>query len=295
MHQNLKKWLNQPYPFQFLFSKPYWAIGGLSIFIFTFLTVLQPVGFGSDSFKIDRNLAAHTYALIAGMVILGHRVFLKQYFNEYSDEENWTVGKEFGMYISILLTTGLFNSLASFIIDKHSPVNNYFYELGRDMYHTTLIGVIPIFFLNMMSYILLLRKNQKKSTLLSAHIRAVKLNTDSDDEGLYQLNSPIKKDQIGINLYNVLYMKSDGNYIDLFMEGGEKKTIRGNLQTISTEMARFKHIYQCHRSYLINLYKITAIKGNAMGYVLSFSNKAWVPVSRNKSQEFKELLRMINA
>lgn len=276
-------WFTRPFPFQFFFTRPGWSIGGLCLFIFLFLTVFEPFGFASEEFKIPQTSVALIYSCTPAIVIILHRVALRAYLPFFSKEEQWTVGKELALYVSILITTGLTNTAFSFFLDAHISWRTLPRELWRDMYHTLAIGLLPISVLILVSHYILLRRNIGRSATSTI---ALKNAQPIRPHSLVTIPSPIKKDQIQVDVSQLVYIKSDGNYLDVVLVSGEKKTIRGSIQIAEDVFRTYPDIFRCHRSYLINLSRIQSVTGNALGYIITFSNNHQIPVSRSKLREF---------
>lgn len=72
----------------------------------------------------------------------------------------------------------------------------------------------------------------------------------------------------------MLYVKSDGNYIDIFLQN-KKMTIRKSLDLFLTELNN-KDFIKVHRSYIVNAKKITSKKSNFI-----YINGIEIPISRN--------------
>lgn len=81
-------------------------------------------------------------------------------------------------------------------------------------------------------------------------------------------------DEVKINVDDILFIKSDANYIDIQLEN-RKFTIRKSLDSFLKEVQSDKFI-KVHRSYIINQVKITK-KTSAFLYIEDFE----IPLSRN--------------
>lgn len=281
--KRLQYWLTSPFPFQFLFARPALSIGGLSLFIFAFLSVFEPFGFGSEQLRIPHIWVAVIYAVIPGLVILFHRLVLRVYLPFFSKEEQWTLGKELALYSSILLTSGLLNTVASFFLDAHVSLKTLPRELWRDMYHTLAIGLLPVGILTLISYSILLKRNKAQSNSSTEMLSKKKAISDSL---LITITSPVKKDEIQFDVAQLLYIRSVGNYLDIIFDTGEKKTVRNSVQAAEKVLSVSPTMFRCHRSYIVNLAKIQSVSGNALGYLVTFPNTDQVPVSRSKLKEF---------
>jgi DNA-binding LytR/AlgR family response regulator len=105
-------------------------------------------------------------------------------------------------------------------------------------------------------------------------LSAVKSTVISDG----QQNHRIKEREI-------LYLKSDHIYVNIYLANKEKITIRKSLQellnTINSQL-----FFQCHRSYIVNtLHVIGWNKSN-----VTLVNGEQIPVSRTKRKDLEDLL-----
>jgi DNA-binding LytR/AlgR family response regulator len=93
----------------------------------------------------------------------------------------------------------------------------------------------------------------------------------------------------------VLAFSAIENYVEIYYLEGElrKKMVRNTLKNIREVLSNFNYIQQCHRSYLVNLEKITEFNGNAQGLSLNFGNdvELQIPVSRKFVPEIKKALK----
>lgn len=80
-------------------------------------------------------------------------------------------------------------------------------------------------------------------------------------------------DLVKLDIHSILYVQSEGNYIDVYSESG-KKSFRYSLDWFLQQVPE-KQFMRIHRSYVINLIKISKISGShAMIHDLA------LPVSR---------------
>ena len=66
------------------------------------------------------------------------------------------------------------------------------------------------------------------------------------------------------------------------MDGKTQKTeIHTTLSAVLNDLSEYENIFQCHRSFVVNLNNITSAQGNSNGYQLLLGNcHTIVPVSR---------------
>jgi len=84
-----------------------------------------------------------------------------------------------------------------------------------------------------------------------------------DENQLVEFKGQGSKDQITLTLVNFLYGKSQDNYVELYYLENEqlkKFLIRSPLSKLSKSINN-SVIVRCHRSYMVNLLQVTAVKG----------------------------------
>ncbi|MGY0037324.1 LytTR family DNA-binding domain-containing protein [Pedobacter sp. NJ-S-72] len=100
----------------------------------------------------------------------------------------------------------------------------------------------------------------------------------------------MKQDNFNLDIDNLLFVKADGNYIELNNSGCSQLSAelkRISLTQFETQISAYPYIFRCHRAYLVNMLKIEKITGNSQGYLLYFNDtKARVPVSRKYLDSF---------
>lgn len=86
-------------------------------------------------------------------------------------------------------------------------------------------------------------------------------------------------DTIKIKFNSILYVKSDGNYIDIYTIN-RKYSVRMQLDVFLNE-TKDSNFIRVHRSYIINKSKITRMNGST-----AFINTIEIPISRNLNLDF---------
>jgi len=94
----------------------------------------------------------------------------------------------------------------------------------------------------------------------------------------------VRGNDLKIQINDLLYIEAQKNYVSVcHIEAGELKRdeIQATLATVLEGLADYPNIFQCHRSFAVNVNSITGAKGNSNGYMLTLGdNLATVPVSR---------------
>jgi hypothetical protein len=97
------------------------------------------------------------------------------------------------------------------------------------------------------------------------------------------LKSPVVNQCIEIIPSQIGYIKTSGNYVEIFSIGDKKpQLLRASLRLIAKRLEAYDFIVKCHRQYYINIHKVASYKGNSQRLLLHLENsKNTVPVSKS--------------
>lgn len=200
------------------------------------------------------------------------------------DRSRWTLGKEMFYLCLILIIVGITNFLIRDLI-YDNPNNWSFRYLYEEIRNSFLVGALLLTIvlpLNLERLIYKHSKSLKKLTLPKA--------TESLKQQIIQIDAGNENYQFDV--HNFLFAKVESNYTEIYINENsnvQKTLLRMTLKELEIHLKDFPNIYKTHRSYLVNLDKITACAGNAQGYQLTIKNHSQtVPVSRSKLKEFNE-------
>ena len=122
------------------------------------------------------------------------------------------------------------------------------------------------------------------------------LNPSKIEEVLLNFNSKLDKKKVTINadgkllfldVDEILFVESDGNYSTIFTNDGQKTVITKKLKEVN-EILPENYFFRIHNSFIINLTKIKEfIKSD--GYVI-LQSKHKIPVARQRKSDFLEKL-----
>ena len=117
-----------------------------------------------------------------------------------------------------------------------------------------------------------------------------------DENQLIEFKGQGSKDQITLSLVNFLYGKSQDNYVELYYlekEQLKKFLIRSPLSNLSKSINNLV-IVRCHRSYIVNLLQVTAVKGGNHEITLNIDPfDSTIPVSKSCQDSTLETLHKI--
>ncbi|WP_296380130.1 LytTR family DNA-binding domain-containing protein [Winogradskyella sp.] len=122
------------------------------------------------------------------------------------------------------------------------------------------------------------------------------INSMKFERMLSNFNSKFDKKRITINtdgkllfldLDDIIYVESDGNYSTLFLQNQKKIVVTKKLKEVDAILPEH-YFFRIHNSYIINLNKIKAFIKNE-GYVIMDSDHK-IPVARQRKSDFLEKL-----
>lgn len=189
--------------------------------------------------------------------------------------KNWTLGKALIWYVLVIFFIGAVNFLYKSYWEGFRDFvwQEYFFVIGR----TLVIAVtVSFFLLGIYQYI-----NRKRFSLVSF----------KED---YLITSQSGK-SVRLNLKDVLYIKSNDNYVDIHFESeeGRKKILfRSSLKNVEAQIVNpLSPMCRCHRKYLINRewFTIREMTSRSMTICLkTYSDE--LPVSKQYADEMKQVL-----
>ncbi|MBA4746867.1 MAG: LytTR family transcriptional regulator DNA-binding domain-containing protein [Muricauda sp.] len=92
-------------------------------------------------------------------------------------------------------------------------------------------------------------------------------------------NHIVLKDKARVYISDLMYIKADDHYLNIFTSDGKNHYVRGKLHQIKEELP--PNFIQCHRSYLVNINFIKQRSYNS----LTLMEKTSIPVSRSFKNE----------
>ncbi|SNR15253.1 LytR/AlgR family response regulator transcription factor [Tenacibaculum jejuense] len=106
-----------------------------------------------------------------------------------------------------------------------------------------------------------------------------------------QIKSKLKKESFYIEPKNILFIKSENNYIRIFFFNNEKVEEKLIRTTLTEVQSQFNSLLKTHRSYIVNPDYILSVKGNKQNAKINLKHiKYSIPVSKSL---FDELINRI--
>ncbi|WP_430408486.1 LytR/AlgR family response regulator transcription factor [Kordia sp.] len=254
-------------------------LGLLSILSFLFSYTFDPFEVNVDEHKIDYIWILFIHAFYPLPIAYLYFTILNWIVK---DDSRWTLGKELRCLLIILIIIGIVSFLIRDLI-YDNPNNWSLQYLFEEIRNSLLVGGLLLIIMLPLNLERLIYKHSKSLKNLKLRTPTAKI-----EQQLIQIST--KTEQYQLDIQQFLFAKVESNYTEIYIYDGsevKKGLFRITLKDLEQHLQQFPHIYKTHRSYLVNLHKITTCVGNAQGYQLSLKNYSkTVPVSRSKLTTF---------
>lgn len=170
-------------------------------------------------------------------------------------------------------------------------------QMGVDAFFSALLtvfsfAVLPIFLFILIAERIMLAKHEKLAQNVSEKLQTV---DKKDDDRSLTLIAENEKDKVDVYLSELLYIEANDNYSAVyFKKHGEvkKQLLRGSLKRMEEQLKTCELVVRCHKSFIVNISKISKVSGNAQGYKLHIPDiDTEIPVSRRFPKEVLQKIR----
>lgn len=287
----IKKWLRKPFPFPDNYKQKIVIPILLSLLVMIGIIILNPSK--NMNMFIRQMLDVFKYGLIIILITIIFNLILPEVFPNIFDTEKWNVQKTLVLFLVTVLTIAISITVFAYFFDN--PNNKHFFSFFFTiLIRSIAISFFPIVLLVFYSERILYKKNNLRAIEIIDKLKADKQTEQKRTKNVIYTFAKNTKDEIKIIENELLYIKAEGNYCLLFCQKKSilmKQLIRSSLKEIEHVIGKSDHFLRCHKSYIINLNKISDITGNAKGYTFYLNeSKDKIPVSRNLS---KSLIKKI--
>lgn len=261
------------------------SVTGLLLYLL--LIIYQP--FGTSHFQHSyKYLLLFPYAIISAFSFCIVNLLLPK------KNRKWTIGLELFKTFAILLLISslsyIYNTM--FLSKVNLSFENYLYMFG----YTSALGLPTAAIYILARYIYLNNKNKSHTNIITP---VKELHTETEScivVNKTKLN--IVADYANFNLEieqeDFIYAESADNYCTIhFYDNGvmRKEMIRISLTKLLGQIQN-DSIKKVHRSFIVNLKKITKLKGNTSGYKISIENsEKELIISRNHISSIVPVLK----
>ncbi|SDC63552.1 LytTR family DNA-binding domain-containing protein [Niabella drilacis] len=283
--------LKQPHPGYGNLRIYFRTVLGIVLIVFLILSILQPFKIGERNIAGNPYITAAVYAGGAFLTMSLNAVWLLVFHNWFRPDK-WTLGKELIVmayqFFSIGLTIWLINHLRGTLRPEDASFGNSFFL-------AIAIGILPYIIATFGRHNYLLKHHLKEVAAFNEQLKA--LQAQSNGQVVAQTAAgylSIPKLDHSIAIDDFLFAESKGNNLVLQVclnNRLQQYTLRSTLNDFAQANAHISPLFRCHRSFIINLDKVTQVQGNAAGYqVLLHPGLGPVVVARSSVPAFKKIL-----
>lgn len=261
-----------------------------ALVVFLLLYSFQPFGIS----EIPKDLTLWVSLGFGGVtllviVLLGYG--LPRMWPTLFNEDRWNMKHNLIYTILLVLLIGFAN--LGYMNILGFGFSNFWQALWVMELYTFGIAIFPITFLTLIEQNQQLKKHAQKAERMNAVVRQNAVSYSDPAVGnLFVFRNEQGKPELQIQSDKLLFIRADGNYLDVCFDDGrgkrEKHVLRNRLSKVCEEL-NHPDVFHCHRSYAVNLSRVVRIEGNARGYSLQLDvDGLSVPVSRNKNEDLFE-------
>lgn len=289
MKNKVSKYLSQPAPVN---DKPWLSVLLCVVIVIFILAIFEPFNFKLNS--LGQVWVLVGFALLTMLVTSIAFVLFPKLFKRFYDPDKWTIGKSLlnNVFFLIIMDIGVV-CYDYFIVMKQLPE---YFPMGFlvDLFAALTIGIVPLSIITIIAQNSALKRNLNSSKGIN-QILSERIKTSSiKEENFITLNGSTKE-AVSIKPEDILYIESEGNYVNVnFMQGDKVtyKPLRSTIKQMEESLQNHTMFIRCHRAFIVNINYISSAKGNAQGYQLTLSNvHQEIPVSRTYLKNLKDALR----
>lgn len=270
--------LKRKYPFE-LNDHP--VKEGLIAFaiVFLILFLLQP--FGISEYAGNKFLVSLAFGFVTFVCCLAMDYCIEVPLHEHV--KTWRIWHQALTVFVEILIIGICNFLIACILFQYPVERLACLEM---VYFTIIIGLIYTALSTSLSYQKYMRKR----------LDALLEKTTQEQEGVSVTlhDHRVRGNDLSLSLNDLLYIEAQkNNVVVVYISDGQvvRNEIQSTLASVLNDLKDYPNIFQCHRSFVVNLNSITSAKGNSNGYTLELGGGlATVPVSRSFVPQLKSFV-----
>jgi two-component system LytT family response regulator len=119
--------------------------------------------------------------------------------------------------------------------------------------------------------------------------RLATLQKNLEDFKIKKIIIPLSEGSLFVDLKDILYLKAEGSYANIFFKDGNKVIVSKNLKDYEDQLTLDEGFFRTHRSFLVNTDYIKQISSD--GSEATMINDAIINISRERKQELINYLK----
>ena len=284
----MKSFLTRTYPFK---QSPHWLRDSIvyGVVIWAILFVLQPFGF--SMYRGSKFLVAALFGLVTSGCYAVYGLSVVR--SLHARFKPWRIWHQAFTVLGLILFIAVCNFILFSFIFKYPITLRFFLAF---LYWTMIIGTIITTLAIVIDYNRNLRDRMEE--LLS------NTTEEQKDISITISDHNVRGNDLTIPINDLLYIEAQKNNVSVcFVKDGKLQTteIHTTLTAVAEELKDYENIFQCHRSFIVNVNNITSARGNSNGYQLTLGKAtvrrdsgntcpAIIPVSRSYVPRLKSFI-----
>ena len=284
----MKSFLTRTYPFK---QSPHWLRDSIvyGVVIWAILFVLQPFGF--SMYRGSKFLVAALFGLVTSGCYAVYGLSVVRTL--HARVKPWRIWHQAFTVLGLILFIAVCNFILFSFIFKYPITLRFFLAF---LYWTMIIGTIITTLAIVIDYNRNLRDRMEE--LLS------NTTEEQKDISITISDHNVRGNDLTIPINDLLYIEAQKNNVSVcFVKDGKPQTteIHTTLTAVAEELKDYENIFQCHRSFIVNVNNITSARGNSNGYQLTLGKAtgrrdsgntcpAIIPVSRSYVPRLKSFI-----
>lgn len=230
------------------------------------------------------------YIVIDFLVLLIVHRLLPLVFSQFFTRERWTRWRQLLEICLVLMGMGVANAIYAVVIEL---TDWSWFTLWYFQRVTWMGAIIPVFIYLLLNQSLSLQEHLHEIKMINQGLGSVR-KTKNELGTILRFISQDNQGDLHIPMKSFLVLKTSRNYVEIFYleeETLKSKIVRNTMVGLLKAFEGNMDIFQCHRSFVINvnqLKKITRVEG---GYQLVIEGLPFlVPVARSKMKALRSLI-----
>jgi hypothetical protein len=249
------------------------------VVIWAILFLLQPFGF--SMYQGSKCLVAAIFGFVTTFCYALYSRALCRHL--YCRVKPWRIWHEGCTVLGLILFIAICNFLLFSLIFRY-PITLSFFLLF--FYWTVIIGLFMTVFSIGIQY----------NRSLKDRMEALLSNTTEEQKDIMITihDTNVRGNDLTIPINHLLYIEAQKNNVSVcYLKDGKPTNleIHTTLMAAVEELKAYENIFQCHRSFVVNVNNITSAKGNSNGYQLTLGTCTNnIPVSRSYVSRLKSFV-----
>lgn len=283
-------WLRQPYPFDRSWSHSVRAAIWAGLFVAFFLFLFKPFG---TQVSAGTEWIFARYCLYFGLVTAAVTLLFNgvcRFFPAVFDEEKWVVWKEVLFNIVFIACIGFGNMLLAHFSWK-TPLSARSFLVWQGL--TFAVGIFPALIGALIGQMRLSKKYIAEAAQLSRPAPSPQAVSHRD----VVLSGDNQNETLRLDAAQIAWLSAADNYVQVFFFENDvlkSRMLRATLKKMEEALSDCPQFFRCHRTYVVNLDRVTGVSGNAQGYRLHIAGaENTIPVSRNLNEAIRQKLAAV--